>query len=202
MPNLTIPPHLTLWIYTAVLFWSSCQTSLSPNQYQQWIAENGDLLTTSQSESALRATLRHLPADWLALQEAGGKPVEFAKAKLDYAGLEYYQLRVAVQSGNSDVLQYAVANEAEYYQRVSYFSFGFQHDLHLLIGNDTLPCKLFHFERNYGSAPYMDFMIGFEVPLESQQDRTLLYYDIIYAQRVFALTIPFANLNRIPNLKL
>ena len=123
-----------------------------------------------------------------------------ATARKEYAGLDYYRLRIALQSGQGDVLQYQAKSTDEYYQRVEYFSFGLQHDLHLLIGADTLPCRLFHFERNYGAAPYMDCMLGFEERPKNPADRILLYQDRVFSDSLIRLTIPREKIQGVPAL--
>lgn len=192
-------------IYLLVLLWLvACQSKeLDPKTYMAWFGQHRTEHTVSAQQGDIIASVAYLPADWLAVNEAGtDHPAEIATARKEYEGLEYYRLRVALQSGQGDVLQYAATSTEEYYQRVEYFSFAMQQDLRLLVGPDTLPCKLFHFERNYGAAPYMDFMLGFEERPGSAFDRAFIYDDIVYTKSPIQLTIPFQNIQRIPKLKL
>lgn len=183
---------------------AACQPAeRSPGDYTRWLAENQTQLSTQTTQSGLLFSLNYLPADWLALREAGAENTEaLGKVRQEYGGLEYYRLRVALQSGQGDVLQFRAAGTDEYYQRVEYFSFGLQHDIYLLAGQDTLPCRLFHFERNYGAAPYMDFMLGFEEKEGNNFDHTLMYHERVYSNILLTLTIPKENIQRIPKLKI
>ena len=192
--------HLFL-ILTAL---AACQSGqLAPEAYMAWWGEHRAEHTVSVQQAGITASLAYLPADWLAVNEAGiNNLTEIASARKEYEGLEYYRLRVALQSGQGDVLQYAAASTDEYYQRVEYFSFAMQRDLHLLVGSDTLLCKLFHFERNYGAAPYMDFMLGFEEKAGNNFDRTVIYNDLVFTQSQIQLTIPAKNIQHLPTLKL
>ncbi|MEQ1746403.1 MAG: hypothetical protein ABMA02_13320 [Saprospiraceae bacterium] len=185
------------------LFLLACHAGLPPDRYRAWVASNRESLTATSAGDAIQTTLTYLPADWLAINEVGlGDPEKISSARGEYVGLEYYRLRVALQSGQGDVLQHAAAGTDDYYQRIEYFSFGMQHDIRLLVGPDTLACKLYHFERNYGAAPYMDFMLGFETKPGSEFDRTLLYDDRVYSSGLIHLTIPFDNIHCIPTLQL
>ena len=184
------------------IFLSCNSNSLSPTDYLKWIAEHRTLLTDSHRQNDVTAALTYLPSDWLAINEAGQNPEQIAAVRKEYEGLEYYRLRLAASDGQGDILQLRASGTDAYYQRVEYFSFGFQNDLRLLSGPDTLPCRLFHFERNYGAAPYMDFMLGFDQNAGNNYDRRLIYYDRVYSDSTIQLTIPFINIHRIPNLKL
>ncbi|MBC7774792.1 MAG: hypothetical protein H7246_05075 [Phycisphaerae bacterium] len=189
------------WVVLLLLY-CSCQNGLSPDQYQKWLTAHFKELSSSQQQNGINATLTWLPADGLAIKEVGTQDkTALAAARKEYEGLEYYRLRIALQSGQGDVLQFQAANTDEYYQRVEYFSFGMQHDLSLLAGTDTLPCKLFHFERNYGAAPYADFMLGFEEKPENKSDRTLLYLDRVFSDTLIRLTIDKEKFQGVPVLE-
>ena len=186
-----------------LLLLSACTSGLSPKEYQQWIAAHLTDLSASHQHNGITTTLTSLPADGLAIQEAGTEDKSaIAAARKEYAGLEYYRLRIALKSGQGDVLQYHAANTDEYYQRVEYFSFSLQHDLNLLLGTDTLPCRLFHFERNYGAAPYLDCMLGFEERPENPADRTLLYQDRVFSDSLIRLIISKEKIQGVPVLEL
>jgi hypothetical protein len=191
------PLLLLLWL-------AACQSKqLAPSAYMDWFAQHQVEHTVSVQQAGITASLTYLPADWLAVNEAGAEnPAQIAAVRKEYEGLEYYRLRVALQSGQGDVLQYEADSPDEYYQRVEYFSFAMQNDLHLLSGRDTLPCKLFHFERNYGAAPYMDFMLGFESKEGNKTDRAVIYDDPVFTQSQIRLSIPAENIQHLPTLKL
>lgn len=167
------------------------------------MASHRAALSSSREFGPLRATLTYLPTDLLAIREAGvEQPVQIAERRKEYAGLAYYQLRLEMVAGQGDILQFQASNSDDYYQRVEYYSFGLQQDLRLLAGVDTLPCKLFHFERNYGAAPYMDFMLGFEPEAGRAFDLTLIYEDRVYTHQTIQLVIPKEAIQQIPTLKL
>lgn len=202
MTLLTCRRVVLLAIFAFVVF--SCdEASLSPERYGQWITDNQGQLTAQATQKDFSYRLSYLPADWLAVREAGTESNgRLARTRNEYAGLEYFRLRIALQSGQGDVLQFKAGNTDEYYQRVEYYSFGFQNDIHLLAGRDTLPCRLFHFERNYGAAPYLDFMIGFETTPGNNFDRTVIVQDRVFSDSLLNLTIPNETIQRIPILKL
>ena len=196
--------HFFIGAMVIVLIGACESKALSPKQYLHWIATHKDQLTVSSSKDGeILHSITYIPAGWLAIKEAGEKqPRQIADALMEYNGLEYYRLRLALRSGQGDILQYAAANTDEYYARVSYFSFDMQNDVSMLIGKDTFPCRLFHFERNYGAAPYLDFMLGFDPPETGNVDRTLIYYDPVYSNTPVTMIMAGENITRIPKLKL
>jgi len=207
-PSLSLPKGGSAIAWLFIFFYSiisfSCSlNSLSPDDYLKWMAEHRMQLSASQRQGDVTATLIYLPADWLSINEAGAQhPEQIAGAQKEYVELEYYRLRLAASSGQGDILQLEASSTDDYYQRVEYFSFGLQNDLRLLVGPDTLSCRLFHFERNYGAAPYMDFMLGFDQQEGKGFDRTLIFYDRVYSNNTIQLTIPIKDITSIPYLKL
>lgn len=191
-------------LFLLSLLLAACQSSqLSAPAYAAWVREHRADLTTTATAQPITASLTYLPADWLAVNEAGAEhPEQIAVARREYEGLEYYRLRVAAASGQGDLLQLDAGSTNTYYQRVQYFSFGLQQDLRLLAGQDTLPCRLFHFERNYGAAPYADFMLGFEDKGGNKWDRVLIYHDRVFTDSLIQLVIPAENIDQVPTLKL
>lgn len=181
----------------------ACGSNLSLQQYADWMQAHHADLTSAEHTGGIIVEATYLPADWLALKEAGAEnTAAIAATRQEYAGMEYYRLRIALQSGQGDILQFNAGSTDTYYQRVEYFSFGLQYDLQLLAGQDTLPCRLFHFERNYGAAPYADFMLGFADKSGNKLDRVLLYHDRVFTDSLIRLVIPAEKIDRIPTLKL
>lgn len=182
----------------------SCnEGNMPPEKYNNWISSHKEILTATDQRDLIRTTLTYLPVNWLAINEVGIKDFEgIATARNEYEGMEYYRLRISLQEGQGDLLQTGISSPEEYYQRVEYFSFGLQNDLKLLVSGDTLPCLLYHFERNYGAAPYADFMLGFDQKEGKVSDRLLIYYDKVFSNELIRLTIKAQNIGNIPKLKL
>ncbi|NUQ23117.1 MAG: hypothetical protein HUU34_04140 [Saprospiraceae bacterium] len=166
-------------------------------------AHKEELTGYHNQESGIQHSATYLPAEWLAIKEAGvDQPEKITAALAEYEGLEYYRMRIELLGGQGDVLQHGASNTDEYYARVSYFSFDMQKEISLIAGQDTFTCKLFHFERNYGAAPYADFMLGFDEPEGNNLDRILIYEDRVFSDAPITMTISGKNINSIPKLKL
>ena len=56
-----------------------------------------------------------------------------------------------------------------------------------------------HFERYYGSAPYINLMIGFENK-NNVCDKTIIFNDIVFNNGIIKLTIKKEAIESIPEL--
>ena len=199
----------TRTIFTGCLFCvfflllGSCHTdALSINQYINWLKDNNEKLSVTIPKGALNFRIEFQPLEIMALRELGEfehvKPAIFDSVLSEYRGLEYYQLSIR---GASDLLQYGISDKQEFYERVEYYSFQMQNDLRMIVAQDTMSCKLFHFERNYGTAPFVTFSLAFEVP-EVKGDRRIQYHESVFGYEWIEMTLLQENIDNIPTIKL
>jgi hypothetical protein len=73
---------------------------------------------------------------------------------------QYFVLKIGVMKGN-DILSEGIGDESEYHSRLTYFDQEAQADMKLVEAGDTLPCLLYHYERNYGIAPFNNIVMTF-----------------------------------------
>src|SRR5690606_10624522 len=111
---------------------------------------------------------------------------------------QYYTLKIESLKG-TEMMRTNIASEHEYSQRLQYFSDLVQYDLSLEENNDTLTCQLFHFERNYGVAPYNNIVLGFPKPTQ-ESTKTLVFNDQILGIGKIKLKIEKENIDNIPNI--
>lgn len=81
-----------------------------------------------------------------------------------YDQLLMFNLEVEIDGFNEEMLHYKLDGNAEasFNERVQYYAFHMQKDIHLVLNEkDTIPCSMYHFERNYGISPKNNFMFGF-----------------------------------------
>lgn len=191
----------TILTFTLALF--GCSTSsLPPEEYAKWVQNPENGLSNHKQFEDLKFNIAYQPIPLLVLREFDPQNrisrEDFDNLHRDYEGLEYYLFQI---SGPSDILKYAIQEEQEYYERVEYYSFHMQKDIRMIAGNDTLPCKMFHFERNYGVAPFARFLLGFDVP-EGKFDRRFNYEEIVFGVGQVELTVLQENIDKLPSLKL
>jgi hypothetical protein len=185
---------------------SEPKISLKPAEYIQWVEnpENGFLLEKSINEFTYVALYK--PVDYSSLVEIATlekiNPDKFKEVKKTYEGMEYFTFKITCSATNDELLRYKSSSSSEYFNRLEYFSFKAQNDFNLLNGSDTVKCDLFHFERSFGLAPVLTFVIGFTKPQKQLGPITLIYEDKIFKNGIIKLLFEEAVLNSEPELVL
>ncbi len=125
--------------------------------------------------------LKYISNEQMALQQiqdiSNVTQSKFDSLVKDYDSLLFFNLQIDIDNFNDELLKYKLGEnmDAEYNQRVDYYSFGMQKDINIVLyEKDTVPCVLYHFERNYGISPKNNFMLGFKV---SSLKNAVLVYD-------------------------
>ncbi|MEP6795535.1 MAG: hypothetical protein ABJB16_14495 [Saprospiraceae bacterium] len=117
-------------------------------------------------------------------------------------GMQYYDLRIKLNGSNGELLKHNLSSEQEYSNRVSYFSFEMQNDIHLVEGTDTLTCALYHFERTFDVSPTSTILLGFPVSNKNSSEiKTLLVYDRTFNNGLMKFTFSKKDLMHLPKLK-
>ena len=147
-------------------------------------------------------TIQYKPVDYVALVE--GRNLNVSQEDLDQkaeelADFQYYNFRIKTNVA-TELLASNITEEDEYYGRLNYFVGHAQDDLQLYEGNDTIPCSLYLFERNYGLAPYNDIVIGFKSS-NTTDDKTIVFNDRVLGVGPVKFKIKSNDLANIPNLK-
>lgn len=180
--------------------------SLKPEEYINWVedSENGFLLEKDINEFSYVALLK--PMDYSALVEMAVlekiNPDKFKEVRKTYEGMDYFTFKISCSETKDELLRYKSSSSSEYFNRLEYFSFKAQNDFSLLSGTDTLACQLFHFERSFGMAPVLTFVIGFPKQESNRGSKTLIYEDRIFKNGTIKLLFPEETLNSEPELVL
>ena len=78
-----------------------------------------------------------------------------------------------------------------------------KNDLKLVVGNDTLGCKLFNFSRDFNLSPKLDFTFGFEANMNApNEELKLLWDDGVFQTGTAAFAVSANALDQLPNLAL
>lgn len=124
--------------------------------------------------------LNYIPAEAMALRELGdlsqATQASFDTLVKSYEDLLFFDLEISIDHFNEEMIHYGppAQDEASFESRVAYYAFGMQKDICLTIaGKDTVPCTVYHYERNYGVSPQNHFMLGF--PASRVKDAVLVY---------------------------
>ncbi|MGD1845368.1 MAG: hypothetical protein ACFB10_08245 [Salibacteraceae bacterium] len=178
--------------------------SLSPEVYWHWVEDTDNGLKTIQRTTDFEWSLQYRPAPYIALQELrtfAPHSRDFEEKVAELKGLDYYTLRIRSLQ-NKEVAATNAEGEDDFFARQHYLSSYFAEDLQLVDGQDTLPCALFHFERNYSLAPYNDVLLAFETQANAEGNKRLLINSPVLETEPLVLEITAEAIHNLPDLKL
>lgn len=147
----------------------SCQGALSQKELVSWVHDYENGLHQKKAVGDYIFDVQAKPVEYL-------RVVQSAKMNVDssHSSLQYYDLKIQLKDGKTDLLKYKVTDEKNYYEKLYYFSYHFQQDIYVEQGGKKLPCALFHFERSYDLSPIRTFVLAFEKSPQKDQGSTLV----------------------------
>lgn len=195
--------NFILFLITGIMVWVSVGCSqhheLSATDYVKWATSEDSGLIQEKRVGDYAFELRALPPELLVLRDHGpeaASQAEWPEWVAERSRAQYFQLRISTPDAQQPVLKHQVAGQGEYDERVKYFSFDMQRQLYLLQGQDTLKCKLFHFERSYDLAPFSNFLLAFEQDT-THGNQAFVYEDLALGVGPIRFRVP-----AIPNRKI
>lgn len=198
------------WLFgVLIIVVSSCgePPTLLPSNYVQWVKNPENGLRQSKIIKELEFTAQYKPLDFIVAQEE--RTNTLSKELLQHRKKElgkdylYYNFRIKNTKGQLSPVGSGAYSEGQYQRRLAYFTFDMQRDLHLLHGQDTLPCTLFQFVRSYDVAPYVEFALGFKKETQTvlNQDITFVFEDPLLGIGTVKLLFDASNFKNIPTIK-
>ncbi len=176
---------------------------LKPVEMVNWVEDQENGLLQQKTIDDLSFSALYKPAQYMSIVELHKMKVDIDSGKFEqvqqsYKGMEYFTYKISTDKTNDELLKYKTSSSDEYYQRLEYYSFKAQNDFYLIAGKDSLPCKLFHFERTFGLTPVLTFVLGFQGERKPAQDLTLVYNDKIFSNGLIKLNFGLESLSSIP----
>ena len=92
------------------------------------------------------------------------------------------QFSIGADTLSKELLKYAVGDEEEYQRRVSYYSFGMDKDIYLVVGSDTIPCATYQWERGFDASKKLVFQLVFS---KKQWKQNVNSFQLVFYDRVF-----------------
>lgn len=190
------------WIILICFFVSCGKRNLAPDEFVRWVEDAGNGLTVSKEFDNAAFQIIYKPTDYIVAKEllnGGIKKDEIPERLKDLDGMQYFTLRIKSTESN-ELLSAEASRENEYYERLEYFMDNVQNDLWLVEDKDTIPCALSHYERNYGLAPYNNFVIAFAKNNDKPNDKIFIYNDRILGTGKVMFKIKAEDINNIPTI--
>ncbi len=192
----------TFYLMLAILLVACENQRLEPAAYVQWVEDEAHQLCKKNILQGVEYLLQYQPLEYVVANEERDEQLPtttLQQRKKELEGLQYFKLRMQSKQGE-DVLMTNLSDPAEYDLRVNYYSFDFKHDIYLVEGADTLQCRLFHFVRSHGIAPYVDFVMAFDQASQASGNKQLVLTDRALANNPMEFNISKEAINNIPEI--
>lgn len=159
---------LLIAVFAGASLLSSCGEDriLSAEAYLQYMNEHAKDFICEKKIGNILFRLKYQPVEYQAAQQIVSKEIKSAEELKSFIAnkkdLKYFVLEIENARAQTDLLSENITQEGELLQRTNYYSYEFEKDIHLMPGNDTLSCALFHYENSYGGTPVLRFMTAFD----------------------------------------
>lgn len=180
---------------------------VSPNHFLAWVENHENEFILNKEFDGLVYSAFYKPPKYIAYKECiSHNCIDSLKLKKRINGLsnQYnFGFRIKSKDGNH-ILNTRSQNQNEYFQRLEYFLTAAKKDFKLLLlsSKDTLDCSIYHFERNYGAAPFIDISLAFQNPLGTNiEDITLQFEDQIFENGSIKFNYEKDNIQNLPQIQ-
>ena len=188
-------------LFLITLLASCSKSELDGDEFIKYVENESNNLKTTKEIGDLSFQLQYCPTEYLLLKEyktdrLPNGMVEQRKKEND--SLQMFKLRIKTQKGD-DILNYGIGSMEDYHARMEYLSYGFEENIALVTGTDTIFPAIFHFERTYGVAPFADFMMAFNTNIKHHENFQIIIDDNVFNTGL--LKFSYNNIQNTPKLK-
>lgn len=138
--------------------------SYSPKEYMAWIQDPSNGLRKRVDHQGFTVEIQYKPTDYMFLTNPGADISD--REALD--SIQYYNLSLQV---SKEFCQQMETNS----KLRDYLSYGFQNDIYIQQGNDSLPCVLFHYERTLSMKCVASYILGFKKSKGEEDKKRCMY---------------------------
>lgn len=189
-----------------VIFCLSCNkvSVVDAASYVKYVnnRDNGLIQEYENEDKALKITTKYKPAEYLAIKEIGPEafhPDSILTLAKEFKGGYHLGFTISSTQTGYDVIKEKLSPK-EYLKRVTYLTGEIRNDFKLLVGLDTVPCSIAHYERNYNISPNNNFMLVFPKDKTLKEDLVLIYDDKVFGEGKLEFRIKYKNIKNIPKL--
>lgn len=195
-----------LVLLVIIVLGSCSREELIPSEYISWVNDPTNRLLRKKTINPLEIEVLYKPIDYIISNEQRRNNIpleEYKKRKQELEGMQYYTFKIGITNSNYNITNYEVVDQKQQDERISYLSFAMQNDIKLVEGKDTLPCKLFHFERSHDLVTYRTFVVAFEQPETTRMANKTIVINLPYFNTgPIKLSYKKSDLESIPTIKL
>ncbi len=183
------------WIlisFLSVLLITSCVKKLNSEEYTSFVSNPDNGLRKDQVFGDFELSALYEPYQYVVANDR-----DFA-TKEEYERYEHFQFRIKLNKGGN-ILLYKETQIQNEVTRINHFGFSAQTDFKIFTDNDTVPCKLVHYSRNYNLSPTIDLSLVFDA-IPKDTDWQLVYEDQQFGLGRMKFLFKQENLENLPEL--
>ncbi len=196
--------NLLLLSFFILFMLSSCEQEVLPADLVRYVNAPKNGLRQIKKVGPLELDLQYKPLAYVIANEFRSNELPqttFEKRQKELEGLEYYNLKIGVNSPQKNITTFRVNNQDEQQNRLYYLSYEMKNDLKMVQGRDTIAPVLYHFERTYDVSNHRTFVLAFPKSNE-KGDRTLIMNSPEIGTGPIKIKIKASAINNTPNIKL
>lgn len=197
--------RMNLILLLCLFVLSSCSNGMKPSEYVKWIKDSKHGLHKSKQVQNIIVEAQYKPVPYIIANEMRTNEIQsnvFREREKELEGLQYFDIKLSINHPSYDVTNYEVYNEKDKDDRINYLSFGLKNDIYLLQGQDTMRCRLFHFERSYDVTPHRTFVLAFDNTNQKNEDKIVVINTPIFNVGPIKLKFKKEDFNNLPSIKL
>lgn len=146
-----------------ILICSCGHGQLSPEEYLNWHLSEQSGLRKVKEIADIKIELVYLNKNFLeskkVLNKSDGININSEVINDDES---YFVLKLYPSKSNKNLTLERIDGQEDYYHNLSYFDTYMQDDIYFVSGKDTLPCEMYHYERNYSLSKVSTFLLSFK----------------------------------------
>lgn len=155
---------INLFACSFLVLLSGCITRLSPKEYISWVNNTENDLIKEYEIEGLHVKAIYRPTNYILLNDLGPETINQKDLDDEAASkktVQYYELIISRDS--VDFIKKQSTSDQDYSNTLYYFAFKLKDDIKLIYpGVDTMPVKLYHFERSYSLSNSKKMLLVFE----------------------------------------
>ncbi|MBX2985969.1 MAG: hypothetical protein KF882_08395 [Bacteroidia bacterium] len=174
---------------------------MPPKEFVNWIEDEENGYRQSVDAGDIKITLQERPLKYRICIENQGEinNAIISESKEEDEPLLHFHFILRPSKVETPFLMFRANDEAEYFERLRYYTSEVENDIMLVSESDTLYPVLCHFERNYHVAPYNVITFAFENHESIADNYRVIFNDQIFNQGPISFKID--NNKKIPKLK-
>jgi hypothetical protein len=199
------PKYLVLFVSIPYFFCSCTDKTLKAKQLFEFINDEKNGLVIQKQTPNIHIKSRYEPIDYVIAKEKRSNDIkteDYKNRKAELDGMHYFTIQLAEILRGSNLTDNEADKEAILNEKLYYFSYKMQNDFKLIEGGDTLPCKLYHFERMNDLNGMKTITLAFDRNGNKDNiDKTLILDSPILNSDPVKLNFEAKNILNTPQLK-